>query len=416
MTVKSLRFPGCAILLGMALVLVGGAQEYLPDLSVNHPAIQYFNRPVRDPVTRLPGLEFGEDPQRNLSALLKQLGVNTDSQALVFSKTSFQSSKISPTNPRAIYFNDDVAIGFVRGSDSLEVAVTDPTQGVVLYTLNIKKPGQPEFHRSEVCLKCHQGPATSGVPGIFVGSVFANTAGTPSRVAAIITDHRTPFADRWGGWYVNATRGQQRDRANAVASNPADPEQLDLERLNQTHLMTKFNANGYLSPLSDIVALMTFEHQTQMTNYITRVGWEARIAAHDGKTDELTRKQIDHDIESMVDYMLFIDEVPLTEPLQGVSTFTQTFQQRGPKDKRGRSLRDFDLQKRLFRYPLSYVIYSEAFDGLPDAIRERVYRRLGEVLSGKDQSKRFTRLSPDDRKAILNILRETKPQFQKAIQ
>ena len=111
----------------------------------------------------------------------------------------------------------------------------------------------------------------------------------------------------------------------------------------------------------------------------------------------------------MVKYMLFADEAPLKAPVTGVSTFTKTFPQRGPRDKQGRSLRDFDLKTRLFRYPLSYMIYSAAFDALPDMARERVYRRIFDVLTGKDQSKTFARLSAENRRAALEILRETKP-------
>src|SRR5438093_7300758 len=153
---------------------------------------------------------------------------------------------------------------------------------------------------------------------------------------------------------------------------------------------------------------MTFEHQTQMINYITRVGWEERIAQHEGKIDAVTRARIDSDIEAMIRYMLFIDEVPLKEPIEGVSTFAKTFPQRGPRDRQGRSLRDFDLQKRLFRYPLSYMVYSKPFNALPDTVRDRIYRRLHEVLTGKDQSRNFASLSNSDRQVILNILRETK--------
>jgi len=108
-------------------------------------------------------------------------------------------------------------------------------------------------------------------------------------------------------------------------------------------------------------------------------------------------------------YMRFADEAKLFEPIQGVSTFTKTFPERGPKDHLGRSLRDFDLQTRMFKYPLSYMIYSAAFDGMPDKVRERVYQRLYEVLTGKDQTPQFARLSADDRKSILEIVRETKP-------
>lgn len=120
---------------------------------------------------------------------------------------------------------------------------------------------------------------------------------------------------------------------------------------------------------------------------MTRIGWEQRIAEYDGKAnDEATRQKIDSYIEELIPYMLFVDEVPLHEPIEGVSTFSKTFPQRGPRDRQGRSLRDFNLQKRMFRYPLSYRIYNPAFDALPDAVRQRVYRRLYDVLTGKASS------------------------------
>ena len=241
---------------------------------------------------------------------------------------------------------------------------------------------------------------------MFVGSVFPSASGEPHREGAIITDHRTKFEDRWGGWYVNAVRGEQRDRANSVASDPAEPDTLDNEgKQNLTSLAEFFNPGGYLTPVSDIIALMTFEHQTQMQNMFTRLGWVMRMNQHDGKTDEAALRA---EIDGVVAYMLFADEVPLKEPMQGVSTFTKTFPQRGPRDRQGRSLRDFDLQTRLFRYPLSYVIYSAQFDQLPAAARERIYRRLYEVLSGKDERPQFARLTAADRRAILEILSQTK--------
>jgi hypothetical protein len=418
MPAKSLLPPGGALLVGTVLVMVCAAQEYLPPIPVDHPAIHYYQGPLDDPVARLAKqlqsgtvkLELRADASGYLASLLAHLDIKIDSQALVFSKTSFQAPTISPSNPRAIYFTDDVAVGYVRGGEGLEVAGTDPKQGVVFYTFNVDKSGAPALTRRDVCLKCHQGPATLGVPGTFVGSVFPSPLGVPQRDGAIITDQRTEFKDRWGGWYVNAKRGEQLDRANAVASNPAEPDVLDTGgKQNLASLTGRFSPAGYLSPVSDIVALMTFEHQTQMTNYLTRVGWEARVVGSDAKADDPTRRQLNADIEALVNYMLFADEVPLKEPIEGVSTFTKTFPERGPRDKKGRSLRDFDLQKRLFRYPLSYLIYSEQFDALPDDIRERIYRRIYDVLTGKDQDQKFASLSADDRRTILEILRDTKP-------
>ena len=376
------------------------AQTYASNLPAEHPAIRYQTADLDNAATRLGKEIASAEVKLDLPSLLERLGIHTDSQALVFSQTSFQATKISPRNPRAIYFNDEVAVGWVRGGEGIEVAALDPRQGVVFYSL-----ADGKLVRRQECLHCHIGSATLGVPGMFVGSVYPNAFGRPDRTGAIITDHRTPFADRWGGWYVNAARGQQRDRSNATAPDPADPHALMTEgRQNLTSLFREFNTAGYLSPTSDIVALMTFEHQTQMANFFTRLGWEARIAAQEDRPDS----QIAVDTEAAVAYMLFADEAPLKEPVEGVSTFTKTFPQRGPRDRQGRSLRDFDLQTRLFRYPLSYMVYSRAFDALPEEVRARIYRRLYDVLSGQEKSAKFGRLSARDRRAILEILRDTK--------
>jgi len=106
--------------------------------------------------------------------------------------------------------------------------------------------------------------------------------------------------------------------------------------------------------------------------------------------------------------MLFAEAAPLKATVKGVSTFATTFPQRGPRDRKDRSLRDFDLQKRLFKYPLSYMIYTAAFDNLPDVARQRIYQRLYNVLTGKDNSKEFATLSAEDRTNVLAILRDTK--------
>lgn len=397
--------PGKTSILACAVVACAlrhaPAQTYASNLPGDHPAIRYQSADLDDAVTRLAKQLPLSAAKLDLSGLLEFLGISHDTQALVFSQTSFQASKISPRNPRAIYFNDEVAVGWVRGGEGIEIAALDPKQGVVFYSLT----GGALVRRQE-CMHCHAVPATLGVPGMFVGSVYPNAFGRADRDGAIITDHRTPFADRWGGWYVNAARGQQQDRSNATAPDPAEPQLLMTKgRQNLPNLFKEFNTAGYLSPVSDIVALMTFEHQTQMANFLTRLGWEARIAAYEDKPNP----QLESDIEATLAYMLFSDEAPLKEAVEGVSTFTKTFPQRGPRDRHGHSLRDFDLHNRLFRYPLSYMVYSRTFDALPDDIRERVYQRLFEVLSGKDQGAKFAHLSRVDRQAILEILRETKP-------
>jgi len=219
-----------------------------------------------------------------------------------------------------------------------------------------------------------------------------------------VTDHRTAFEDRWGGWYVSGTHGGMHHRGNAVARDRERPSLLETRGTqNLTSLAGKFDTTGFMTPVSDIVALMTFEHQTRMTNLMIRAGWDARIESGKAASDK-----IDSDVEALVTYMLFADEAKLYDPIKGVSAFTKTFPERGPRDHQGRSLRDFDLEKRMFRYPLSYMLYSAAFDGMPGIVRERVYQRLYDILIGKDQSEKFARLTKDDRRAVLEIVRETK--------
>ncbi len=118
--------------------------------------------------------------------------------------------------------------------------------------------------------------------------------------------------------------------------------------------------------------------------------------------------ELDEAIDRLVSYMLFVGEIKLSAPIRGVSTFTQTFPKRGPRDSKGRSLRDFDLQTRMFKYPLSYMIYTAAFDGLPVPARERFYRRLYDVLTGKVTSGEYSQLNAERRREILEILIETK--------
>jgi hypothetical protein len=401
---------GCAVA-GWATGQGLGETALIP---IDHPAIQYDARPLDDRITRLGRdlisgkvhLKAGGDAY--LSSLIQALGVNPDSQTLVFSKTSFQAARIEPRNPRALYFNDDVMVGHVRGSDLLEVAALDPKQGVVFYSFN-GASDPPSFDRRDACLQCHLSPGTLGIPGLLIASSYTDASGMPAfRGAQRMTDHRTPFEDRWGGWYVTGTHADMRHIGNAVGHDSAHPELLDLhDTQNLTSLAKKFDASGYLSGVSDIVALMTLEHQTRITNLMIRTGWEARMAEVPG-VDQAVKTQFETDLESLVTYMLFADEATLRGPVVGVSTFTKTFAARGPRDHQGRSLRDFDLQRRMFRYPLSYMIYSEAFDAMPDQVKDRVYRRLYDLLTGRDQSDKFKRLSADDRRAVLEILRETK--------
>jgi hypothetical protein len=393
----------------VASVVFVSAQKIHPSLIRNHPAIAYATAPVSDPIARLNDrLQRGEialeksGPSGYLSSVLSALEVPIDSQVLVFSKTSFQAPRINPTNPRAIFFNDTVAVGWVRGGPVLEFVAHDPKQGAIFYTLEQAASGTPRFERNDTCVMCHASDATHNVPGMFVGSVFPSPEGTTMYGPAYTTDHRSPFELRWGGWFVAGTHHASRHMGNAIATDPSDlAAMVKPETVHVTGLDGRFDMTGYLSPQSDIVALLVLEHQAQMLNLITRVGWEVRVGADAQRTFNAT-------VEDLVDYLLFVDESPLPGPIAGPTTFSRTFSSGGPRDARGRSLRDLDLTRRLLKYPCSYLIYSEPFDGLPESAKSAVYQRMWNVLNGQVAGDRYRPLSVDDRTAIIEILRETK--------
>ena len=288
-----------------------------PYIQLDHPAIQYDAQTADDPIARLQRqidtgetkLEYESNRLGYLPSLLKHLGVNVDSQMLVLSKSSFQGPKISPRTPRALYFNDDVAVGSVQHGDVIELAALDPKQGVIFYTLDVAKSEKPSFTRSDsACMSCHLIPGTLNVPGLLTTSVIPSRDGSlrfPGK--GLIVDGRTPVDQRWGGWYVTGTTEFQH-HGNAVASNPDQPSMLDLRGTqNLVSLTGRFDTSAYLTSTSDIVALMVLEHQTRMTNLITRLGWETRVAIQDGKLEE-SRSRLEALVEQMTTYMLFADE------------------------------------------------------------------------------------------------------------
>jgi hypothetical protein len=403
---RFLYLSGALGLLALPLALAG--IDELTILPMDHPAIQYTNGPDRNRVTALEQrLAKGEiklshhEESGYLEALLQALGVARSSQVLVFSKTSFQAPKIGPRMPRAIYHSDDIAVGFVRGGDVLEIAAVDPQQGVVFYTLDQFESPHPSIVRRNECLQCHVGAATLGVPGLVVRSVHVDHLGNALlNVPAYITDHRSPLKNRWGGWYVTGTHGSQLHMGNQTVEDRDNPE-LDLSLgANVTDLHRYFDQYAYLEPTSDIVSLMILEHQTRLTNLITRLGWETRMG--------LEETRLAATAEELVSYMLFAGETTLTAPIKGSAAYAAEFTALGPKDRKGRSLRELDMSTRMFRYPCSFLIYSAQFDALPQPAKDRVYRRMYEVLSGHEPSAAYARLSLSDRQAIMEILRDTK--------
>jgi len=406
------RIGVCALLLSAGVTAVAQRRDVFV-ASRDEAAIRYSTAETSDAVTALnrrlddgsASLTF-DNTSGYLLSVLKALNVPVESQMLVFSQTSFQAPLINMHNPRAVYFTDTAAVGWVRGGAVLEVAVQDPTQGVLFYSLDQKASPAPRLTRNNECLACHLSWETLGVPGLLVQSVYP-LPDELSYANGFTTIHGSPLEQRWGGWWVTGDHGGAKHMGN-IPVMPADKGKSKLA--NPTSVLTsvggQFDLTGYPTPFSDVVPLLVLAHQTNMTNLITRTGWEARLAESKPSADADAR--VKEAAKDLVDYLLFVDEAPLVGPVHGGAGFEKVFTVQGPRDTKGRSLRELDLRRRLFRYPCSYMIYAPAFDGLPPRAKDAVYARMWEVLSGRDPSLRYKSLTLGDRQAIVEILRDTK--------
>ena len=427
----TVRMSRITIVLGLLCPTMGagllrGADDY------EQPPVLYGEAQTDNPVSRLQArVDSGETKLEfastwgYLPAVLKELEVSAKSQMLVFSKTSIQRHVISPSTPRAVYFNDDSYVGYCQSGDVVEVSTTDPELGTVFYTLTQEKVDSPKFVRQgDNCLICHSSSNTQNVPGHLVRSLFADGNGQPILASGSFRIDQTSQLDRrWGGWYVTGTHGSVQHMGNQTFLAKGSPEKADRsagQNITDLGRLRMFSTSSYLSPHSDLVALMVHEHQTQAHNHLTRANYETRMAHHyeeslnrdlgeaEGHRWDSAKSRIKSAGESLVRYLLFSGESRLESPVAGTSGFREEFEERGPRDSKGRSLRDFDLEKRLFKYPCSYLVYSRQFDELPDEMLQHVYRLMHEVLSGANQSPEFAHLSESDRRAILEILIDTK--------
>lgn len=411
------------------LALFSFASYARGDDPFDQPPIEYSTSTPNDCVTQLQArLESGEQKLEfqgklgYLPSVLQALNIPIESQMLVFSQTSLQRQRISPRRPRAVYFNDDAYVGFCQSGEVLEVATADPKLGVVFYTIDQEQVEQPRFVRqTDNCLVCHSSSRTDSVPGLVVRSLFVDRSGQPIlSEGSYSVDHRTPLEQRWGGWYVTGTHGAQVHLGNLVLADRKVPRPIEnKEGQNVTDLSDRFRIDDYLSHHSDIAALMILEHQCLVQNRITQAGFVTRQALYyeadmnrafgepEGNRLESTTRRIQSAGDALVDAMLMVDEAKLTSSVKGTSGFAEKFASAGLRDHQGRSLRDLDLNSRLFKYPCSYLIYSKSFSELPPAMKDYFWQRLWQVLSNHDESAKFAHLSAEDRKAIMEILRET---------
>ncbi len=384
----------CAAVLAGGLAVFADFSDSFPP-SLNHPAINYF-APAKDRVAKLNDrlangsakLVIGERAGY-LRSVLDALDVPVESQILVQSKTSLQAHLISPTNPRSIFFNDSVAVAWMYGG-FIEIASQDPENGVIFYTLQ-QGGDVPRFTRTDTCLGCHQSDTSNGAPGMIDRSVPPGPDGEPLLIYGIgFTDHRTPVEQRWGGWYVTGSPAGVRHMGNVRVMDREKPDIVNAVPV--VTLQDRFPSGRYLSPYSDAAALLVFDHQMYAMGLITRLSWAARTGA----------AGVDDGGRELADYLLFTGEAPLKAKMGGAAGFAAKFSAQGPRDTKGRSLRALNLQTRMFEYPCSYMVYSDAFNALPVAAKAPVYKRMWQVLQTKGPAGL----------AAIEILRDTKPEVR----
>ncbi|MBS0261324.1 MAG: hypothetical protein JSS02_05155 [Planctomycetes bacterium] len=379
--------------------------------------INYFSEELADPISELQQqldlgkirLDYDTEHQTGyLPALLKSLGISPNSQMLVFAKNSVNARIISPQNPRALYFNDTVYVGFVPGAPFLEISSVDPHKGAVFFTLSQKSDRPVRFAREDSCLLCHASSQALSVPGHLVRSFLTDADGNPTRGHSRIT-HETPFAQRWGGFYVTGDFGDLPHQGNLSTAADLIGYERNREGPGRTvDLPRRIDAKKYPVAHSDVVALLVHEHQTHGHNLLTRVNYEYQF-----RKDE---EPVPSSLEDLVRYLLFAQEPPLENPVLGSTGYETWFTKLGPHDKQGRSLRQFDLETRLFKYRLSYLIYTAAFEQLPEPVRLQIFRRLWDILSADNPAAPFDKLSAPERRAIREIVAETRsnlPDFWK---
>ena len=340
-------------------------------------------------------------PHGYLESLLEALKVPRESQLLVFSKTALNPALVTPKNPRAIYFNDEVTVGWVPGAEALELTAIDPLKGPLFYTLKQDEGVAPRLIRQERCLACHVGTTTLGVPGLIVRSFVPDDTGKPIAGYSRMT-HDSPFAQRFGGWYVTGTHGDVPHSGNLFGVDAAEKFRRDpLAGANRTQLPEPIRGK-FLESHSDLIAHLVLQHQAHGLNLITRVGYEARLGRQSNAESLLVR------------YLLFADEPPLDAPIRGTSGFDEVFSRGGAEARDARSLRKLNLKTRLFEYRLSFLIGSRAFRSLPQETRHSVLDQIYRALTSGGTDGPARHLPAGERTAIVEIVRESLPNLPAA--
>jgi hypothetical protein len=410
-----------------AFSLLGLRAQTPPDYE--RPPIHYSRTAPQDAIAQLLArlsrheLTLASTPTASdldiLRAVLRELKIPTQSQLLVFSRTSLQAALIRPDTPRALYFSDSAYIGWIPGG-LIEVAALDPHLGPVFYAFDPQdaRDARRTFVRENSCLRCHGTSPTREIPGLFARSIFTAANGEPLlRHGSTLVDDTTPFADRWGGWYVSGYTGTQPHRGNAFARERAAQLDFTPSDLRPADLSTTLDTSRYLAATSDVVALLIFEHQLAMHNSLTRANHRARRLLADPSTASASVPHALASIaEDVLDHLLFRHAAPLPAGVRGRDDFRRAFAADAPRSPAGHTLKDLAPTDRLFAHRCSFLIYSDSFAALPAPLKDRVLDRLGAVLGDTDTSGRYAYLETEEKRRILAILTATHPEARRHFQ
>ncbi len=359
-----------------------------------------------------------KEPSSYLGDFLEAFDIPAASQSLVFSKTSLQASRIRPNNPRAIYFNDEIYVGWVPGGDFLEVSVPSPKTGTNFYVVEMDGDRPELVRENHDCLQCHGGSFTRDIPGHLVRSVYPDLSGQPIfKAGTRVVDQTTPIHERWGGWLVTGTPMSHK-------GNTLYDETDTGAAFGSTFTIEDVPNRGYLSKGSDIVAHLILAHQAKLHTLLADLVLSTRRAFHDQRImDELlkredpisesTARRIKHASDKVLKYMFFADEADIPKIEMADSSFAQAFHNRGPKDSKGRSLYQLRVNRRMFRYPFSYIVYTDTFNDLPKEALDYVWPEIERILEPATRHEGYTHLSRRDKAAIKEILLETHPSAKK---
>ena len=405
-----------ASVLGLALLSSAGANAsefHYSDLGA--PAHGYHTRELKDPFTRLKAdLESGKVPLDRSSekgflvSLLQALDIPVSSQMLVFSTTSLQLSLITPSNPRALYFNEEIYVGFIPGG-KIEIISTDPELGAIFYIFDIPRriDAPLSIERSRRCMNCHAAAETGHVPGLVIKSVVPGPRG--GSLDAFRLDqigHMVPLEERFGGWYLTRHGNFTNHWANFIG-------RLSPDGLSRSYVKAgkEFDFAKYPFGASDLLPQLVHEHQAGFVNRVVEAAYRVRTALHlkGGEIGEADRAELEEQAAKIIRYLLFADEAALPKGgVEGDPAFMADFRRNARQTGNG-SLKDFDLETRLFRYRCSYMIYSELFRGMPVPLKEAVMGGLKEALSAEKRDPEFAYLPDAEKESIRVILRETLP-------